>query len=233
MISSSRKLQGKGFETGTQACDGFGLLLVAVLWTGKSACSFTGSLTRADRVCDGAEHFWTFSLAFATYMILIYVSRTSAYRRVIANSDVAQPLSRITRILERRWYFLYLIIWGLAFGLAVLTYELYGYWACESASRLASRHLLSLSCHSRRLVLLRQQRRSLRGTHAIYASSIGFRFHRLLLRSTIRLPTEARQDQGQLLKFRQKHSSAAIRSRIYLSVSHKFANRRSRSTKRS
>lgn len=35
MVSSSRKLQGKGFKTGTQACDGFGVLLVAVLWTGE------------------------------------------------------------------------------------------------------------------------------------------------------------------------------------------------------
>lgn len=35
MVTSSRKLQGKGFQTGTQACDGFGVLLVATLWTGE------------------------------------------------------------------------------------------------------------------------------------------------------------------------------------------------------
>jgi hypothetical protein len=75
MVSSSRKLQGKGFQTGTQACDGFGLLLVAVLWTGESRGGFN---KRLGLVLNGpsndAEHFWTFSLAFATYMILIYVS---------------------------------------------------------------------------------------------------------------------------------------------------------------
>lgn len=70
IISSSRKLQGKGFETGTQACDGFGLLLVATLWTGKES-AYYASLTCA---YANTEHFWTFSLAFATYMILIYVS---------------------------------------------------------------------------------------------------------------------------------------------------------------
>jgi hypothetical protein len=36
MITSSRKLQGKPFKTGSQGCDGFGLLLVAILWTGES-----------------------------------------------------------------------------------------------------------------------------------------------------------------------------------------------------
>ncbi|KAJ9120109.1 hypothetical protein QFC22_003007 [Naganishia vaughanmartiniae] len=90
MVSSSRKLQGKPFKTGSQACDGFGLLLVAILWS---------------------EHIWTFVLAFATYMILIY------------------PLHKLTRIIERRWRYFYIIIWSLSFGSAVLTYELYGYWA--------------------------------------------------------------------------------------------------------
>ncbi|KAJ9103830.1 hypothetical protein QFC21_002292 [Naganishia friedmannii] len=90
MITSSRKLQGKPFVSGSQGCDGFGLLLVAILWT---------------------EHIWTFTLAFATYMILIY------------------PLHKLTRIFERRWRYCYIFIWGLSFGSAVLTYELYGYWA--------------------------------------------------------------------------------------------------------
>lgn len=75
MISSSRKLQGKGFKTGTQACDGFGVLLVAVLWTGERMVRLPHYRACADISVGAAEHFWTFSLAFATYMILIYVRR--------------------------------------------------------------------------------------------------------------------------------------------------------------
>lgn len=75
MVSSSRKLQGKGFKTGTQACDGFGVLLVAVLWTGEHMVRLPNHRPYADMSVGAAEHFWTFSLAFATYMILIYASR--------------------------------------------------------------------------------------------------------------------------------------------------------------
>lgn len=74
MVTSSRKLQGKGFESGTQACDGFGVLLVAVLWTGKPTRRLTKDSLVLITLFHVAEHFWTFSLAFATYMILIYVS---------------------------------------------------------------------------------------------------------------------------------------------------------------
>jgi hypothetical protein len=60
-----------------------------------------------------AEHFWTLSLAFATYLILIY------------------PLNSLTMWLERKWAWLWGAVWALSFGIAVLSYELYGFTPSE------------------------------------------------------------------------------------------------------
>ncbi len=53
LIPSAQYLQGHATHAGTQYCDGFGVLLTAVIWS---------------------EHLWTFSLALATYLILLYVN---------------------------------------------------------------------------------------------------------------------------------------------------------------
>lgn len=53
MIGSIMDLSGHELSAGSESCDGLGFMLVAVLWS---------------------EHLWTLTLAFATYLILIYVS---------------------------------------------------------------------------------------------------------------------------------------------------------------
>lgn len=89
IITAGEYLSGRRFEHGSNFCDAMGFLLVAVLWS---------------------EHLWTFFLAFATYMILIY------------------PLHSVTRYLETSWYWIYLIVWIVSIGFATLGYLLYGYW---------------------------------------------------------------------------------------------------------
>jgi len=74
---------------------------------------------KAGQACDGlgtllvavlwTEHLWTLTLAVATFMILIY------------------PLHTLTLWLEKRWYLLWIGVWTVSFGVAVLGYELYGY----------------------------------------------------------------------------------------------------------
>ncbi|WWD00717.1 hypothetical protein V866_007652 [Kwoniella sp. B9012] len=70
--------------------------------------------------CDGlgflltailwTEHGWTLILAFATFMILIY------------------PLHWFTIWMEQRWYFLWAIVWVVSIVVAILGYELFGFY---------------------------------------------------------------------------------------------------------
>ncbi|KAK4684863.1 hypothetical protein P7C73_g5303, partial [Tremellales sp. Uapishka_1] len=91
LIGSCMRLDpsNNSLQHGKTSCDGLGVMLVTVLWT---------------------EHLWTLSLAFATYMILIY------------------PMHTVTGWLEKKWYLLWVFVWTLAFAVGVLGYELYGYY---------------------------------------------------------------------------------------------------------
>lgn len=69
--------------------------------------------------CDGlgvtfvaivfSQHLWTLALAFTTFMILIH------------------PLSNTTILLEKYWYWNWLIVWSISFAVSVVGYVLYGY----------------------------------------------------------------------------------------------------------
>lgn len=74
---------------------------------GSNTCSAWGFFLVATL---WSEHLWTLVLAFSTYMILIY------------------PLHAVTRALEKSWQWAYLAIWTIAFGVAVIGYELYGFY---------------------------------------------------------------------------------------------------------
>jgi hypothetical protein len=74
-ITSSKYLSGKIYPHGSPFCDAFGILLVIILWTGQSAQSIVSSERKlTEYISTMTEHLWTFALAWATYMILIYVS---------------------------------------------------------------------------------------------------------------------------------------------------------------
>ncbi|WWD07539.1 hypothetical protein V865_005640 [Kwoniella europaea PYCC6329] len=70
--------------------------------------------------CDGlgflltailwTEHGWTLILAFATFMILIY------------------PLHWFTLWMEQRWYLLWAFVWVVSIAVAILGYELFGFY---------------------------------------------------------------------------------------------------------
>lgn len=69
--------------------------------------------------CDGlgvlftaiifSQHCWTLSLAFATFMIL------------------TKPLHRVTSWIEKYWYWSWLVVWIISFGVSVIGYVIYGY----------------------------------------------------------------------------------------------------------
>ena len=65
----SLALQPEGWEPG-QACDGLGVMIVAILWSGTPNDN-PGQQASA----DFAEHLWTLALAIATFLILIHVGR--------------------------------------------------------------------------------------------------------------------------------------------------------------
>lgn len=69
--------------------------------------------------CDGlgvlfhaiifSQHCWTLGLAFATFMIL------------------TKPLHIVTSWIEKYWYWSWLAVWVISFGVSVITYVIYGY----------------------------------------------------------------------------------------------------------
>ncbi|KAL7419331.1 hypothetical protein Q5752_006169 [Cryptotrichosporon argae] len=89
LIGSALELAGHSLRQDSTSCGGLGVMLVATLFS---------------------QHFWTLSLALATFMILIY------------------PLHPLTSLLEKRWYALWLIVWAISFGVAVIGFEVYGYF---------------------------------------------------------------------------------------------------------
>jgi hypothetical protein len=85
-----------------------------------------------------AEHLWTFALAFATYMILIYVSPGDKAKiaRIFTEGllviPLLQPLHPVTRHLERSWWMFFIVIYVLSFALSLVTYFIYGFWPGKS-----------------------------------------------------------------------------------------------------
>ncbi|WWC86792.1 uncharacterized protein L201_001671 [Kwoniella dendrophila CBS 6074] len=92
-----------------------GLISSSVALSGDGSGFAHGSTS-----CDGlgfmlvtilwTEHGWTLILAVATFMILIY------------------PLHWFTLMLEQRWYFLWAIVWVIAISVAIIGYEVFGYY---------------------------------------------------------------------------------------------------------
>ncbi|WVQ75919.1 hypothetical protein IAR50_005554 [Cryptococcus sp. DSM 104548] len=74
---------------------------------GTTACSGLGFMLTT---VLWSEHLWTLILAFATYMILIY------------------PLHSFTLWLERRWYFLWGLVWVISTMIGLVGFEVWGYY---------------------------------------------------------------------------------------------------------
>lgn len=118
-----RDLRGRGATVRTRLVQG---LVASDLMLGLVALIPSVEYLRGNRhvagstFCDAfgvmlaatiwTEHLWTLSLAAATYLILIH------------------PLSPMTRVLEKRWPFLWLLIWTISFGQSIIGYEIYGYF---------------------------------------------------------------------------------------------------------
>ncbi|KAK6903606.1 hypothetical protein I203_107111 [Kwoniella mangroviensis CBS 8507] len=92
-----------------------GLISSCLFLSGDGSAIAHGTIS-----CDGlgflliailwTEHGWTLILAFATFMILIY------------------PLHWFTLWMEKRWYFLWAFVWVVSFAVAILGYELFGFY---------------------------------------------------------------------------------------------------------
>jgi len=100
------------------SCDGLGVVLVAVLYTRTpfapgSAAADDPNRTSVDS-CSGNYHFYDPHTCESCYS-----------RREPA--DDSQPLHSLTICLEKKWFYLWAMVWTLAFGAGVLGFELYGY----------------------------------------------------------------------------------------------------------